>query len=234
MRRPAVARVDLDNCNGCGRCVDDCPFAAVTLGLRTDGQPFLHQAVVDPALCVACGICAGACPTSTPFRRASDLVPGIDLPDLPLREVREQTRRVAAGLSGNARIIVFGCDHGAAARGVERDGVGAVRLPCIAMLPPAFIDYALSRDLADGVMLIGCGEDACYHRFGVQWTEGRIAGTRDPYLRARVPRERLATLWAGSAEPARLAEALDTFAADLAAQAQAQPVRPVERMACDD
>ena len=208
--------------------------------MRTDGQPFSHQAVVDPALCVACGICAGACPTSTPFRRASDLVPGIDLPDLPLREVREQTRRVAAGLSGNARIIVFGCDHGAAARGVERDGVGAVRLPCIAMLPPAFIDYALSRDLADGVMLIGCGEDACYHRFGVQWTEGRIAGTRDPYLRARVPRERLATLWAGSAEPARLAEALDTFAADLAAlppapvQAPPRPVCPVERIACND
>ena len=30
---------------------------------------------VNPGLCVSCGICAGACPTSMPFRRATELVP---------------------------------------------------------------------------------------------------------------------------------------------------------------
>jgi Fe-S-cluster-containing hydrogenase component 2 len=68
--------------------------------------------VVDPDLCVVCGICAGACPTSTPFRRMSDLVPGIDLPDRTIASLRDQLEVAAARLKGTQRIVVFGCDHG--------------------------------------------------------------------------------------------------------------------------
>ena len=63
------------------------------------------------------------------------------------------------------------------------------------MLPPSFIDFALSRDLADGVMLAGCAEGACHYRLGNDWTQQRIDGERDPYLRKRVPRERLSVSW---------------------------------------
>ena len=53
----------------------------VTLTVTDDGG-LTHtasvEAVVNDALCVACGICAGACPTSTPFRRRAALTPGID------------------------------------------------------------------------------------------------------------------------------------------------------------
>lgn len=80
MRKPAVAVVNLANCNGCTRCMADCPYNAITMQVRSDGRPFEGEAVVDPSLCVACGICAGACPTSTPFRRMSELIPGIDAP----------------------------------------------------------------------------------------------------------------------------------------------------------
>ena len=59
MRRSPAAVVDLDNCNGCGRCVADCPFDAVTLRPRTDGAAFAEEAVVDPDICVSCG-CASA------------------------------------------------------------------------------------------------------------------------------------------------------------------------------
>ena len=69
-------------------------------------------------------------------------------------------------------------------------------MPCVAMMPPSLIDFILSRDLADGVVVAGCPESACYNRLGVDWTEQRFAGKRDPYLRARVPRERIATVWA--------------------------------------
>ena len=34
-RRAPVAEIDLDNCNGCGRCHDDCPFGAITMAART-------------------------------------------------------------------------------------------------------------------------------------------------------------------------------------------------------
>jgi hypothetical protein len=53
MRRVAVAAVDLDNCNGCKRCAEDCPFGAIVMGPRTDGLPFEQEAVVDPRSALA-------------------------------------------------------------------------------------------------------------------------------------------------------------------------------------
>ncbi len=219
-RRAAAAAVNLDNCNGCERCANDCPYNAILMRPRSDALPFEQEASVDAALCVGCGICAGACPTSTPFRRASELVPGIDLPDRPLRALRERVEATAAKLTGEARVMVFGCDHAAAVEslgeslGSER--VGAISLPCVAALPPSFIDYVLSRNLADGVVVTGCRDGECFNRFGVDWMTARLAGTRDPYLRKRVPRTRLLTFWAAGADRAALARAVETFRADLA------------------
>jgi quinol-cytochrome oxidoreductase complex cytochrome b subunit/coenzyme F420-reducing hydrogenase delta subunit/NAD-dependent dihydropyrimidine dehydrogenase PreA subunit len=212
LRRAPVALVDLANCNGCTRCASDCPYNAITMMPRTDGRAFEREAVVNPALCVSCGICAGACPTSMPFRRATELVPGIDLPSLSMATLRNRVRSAAGGLSGDARIMVFGCDHGVRVAGVRGPQTGAISLACIGQLPPAFIDYVLSRDLADGVLLTGCGDGTCHHRFGIDWTERRLAGERDPHLRARVARERLATAWVGRDQATRLERALAEFA----------------------
>ena len=196
LRQRPIAKVDLANCNGCTRCQVDCPFSAITMVPRSDGRPFEREAEVDPDLCTACGICAGACPTSTPFRRATDMVPGIDLVDRPLHQLRDDVHAAAAKLSGGNRVLVFGCDHGLAKTLATMEGVAPVTLPCIGNLPPSFIDYILSRDLADGVFLSGCGGGDCHARFGLRWTEQRLAGVRDPHLRARVPRERIGQLWA--------------------------------------
>lgn len=198
--REKAAVVDLANCNGCTRCVEDCPYAAVEMRPRTDDRPFDRQAVVDPALCVACGICVGACPTSMPFRRASELIPGIDLPDLPIRDLRDRVDAVAASIAGPTRVMVFGCEHGYDVERLSDAGVAVLRIPCIGMLPPAFIDYVLSRRLAEGVMLTGCSEGECHNRHGVNWTKARLARTRDPYLRKRVPPERIETAWAPPVE----------------------------------
>jgi len=67
------------------------------------------------------------------------------------------------------------------------------------------------------VAIAGCSESACYNRLGLEWTRQRIAGERDPYLRARVPRERLATIWASPLEQARFNDELASFKARLAA-----------------
>ena len=216
MRRVAVAAVDLDNCNGCKRCAEDCPFGAIVMGPRTDGLPFEQEAVVDPSICVGCGICAGACPTSTPFRRATELIPGIDLTQRPLRELRATLEATAARLRGKSRIIVFGCDPGGDLSMLRTDSRSAIAVPCVAALPPSFIDYALSRNLADGVFVAGCREHACYHRFGIRWMQERLARKRDPYLRARVQRARIHLHW-GAADRRALQRELDAFAVRLAA-----------------
>ena len=49
-----VARVAADLCEGCGTCVEICPFVAISLG---------SVASVDGAACMGCGVCARACPS---------------------------------------------------------------------------------------------------------------------------------------------------------------------------
>jgi ferredoxin/coenzyme F420-reducing hydrogenase delta subunit len=207
LRRAKPAEVDLAHCNGCTRCADDCPYEAIRMVPRTDGMPFPTQAQVNPALCVTCGICVGACPSSTPFRRSTDLRTGIDLPDRPLRLLRECVVAAATTLLESPRIMTLTCEHGAGARRT----VGTVVLPCVAMAPPSLIDFILSRNLADGIIVAGCAESACYHRLGVAWTKQRFDRTRDPYLRARVPRDRIAMIWTLALETRRFKREVAIF-----------------------
>ncbi|MGQ7793655.1 cytochrome b N-terminal domain-containing protein [Faunimonas sp. B44] len=228
-RRPRAAEVDLAHCNGCNRCVEDCPYEAIELVPRSDGLPFPEQAQVKPNLCVSCGICMGACPSSSPFRRTTELRTGIDLPDYPLRALRERVLAAAQTLTGPSRILVLGCEHGAAGGGRP----DTVAVPCAAMVPPSMIDFILSRRLADGVMVAGCSESTCYNRLGAQWTKARFTRERDPYLRARVPRERLATIWASPWETARLEAALAALSAEVGTLPDPAP-RPALRAASSE
>ncbi|MEM7221825.1 MAG: hydrogenase iron-sulfur subunit [Pseudomonadota bacterium] len=221
--RHQPAKVDLANCNGCQRCADDCPYSAILMRPRSDGLPFDSEAVVAPNLCVSCGICAGACPTSTPFRRKSDLVPGIDLIDAPLSDLRAHIELLSTELREGPRVFLFGCQHAAALEALAGPAVATIALPCTAALPPSFIDYVLSRDLADGVFLTGCREGDCYNRDGIRWTEARLAGTRDPYLRKRVSRERIEVFWAAKSDREALAKALAAFRDRLAVPHREQP-----------
>jgi hypothetical protein len=65
----------------------------------------------------------------------------------------------------------------------------------MAQIPPSFIDFILSRDLADGVMLAGCAGSDCQYRLGQTWTEQRLGRQRDPRLRKRVDDRRVAMSW---------------------------------------
>ena len=213
--RPKAARVDLDNCNGCGRCFDDCPYAAITLQPRTDGKPLPRQAVVDPSLCAGCGFCAGASPSSTPFRSAPDLVSGIDMPQQPINARATELERAIASLRGETRIVVFGCRSGADIRSVSGAHAASVSMICTGMLPPSFVEYAL-RAGADGVLVTGCRYGDCEFRFGNNWTEEHLAAQREPHLRTAFADDRMRVAWLGPTDAAALAVELDRFRDDLA------------------
>jgi coenzyme F420-reducing hydrogenase delta subunit len=157
----------------------------------------------------------GACPTATPFRRRSALKAGIELPEYPVLELRERTLARSKDLEGDDRVMVYGCGYGADLSAIAGASVAVVELPCVAMLPPSFIDFLITRRHVDGVFLTGCRAGDCYERLGARWMEQRIAGERDPHLRPRVPRERMATFWAGAAGGAALARELTEFRARL-------------------
>ena len=164
--------------------------------------------MVDADLCTGCGICVGACPSSTPFRSISELVTGIDLPAAPINDLRRQMRQGLAALSAERPIVVFGCVHGTAVAPLAGADVAAFSLVCAGQLPPSFVEYAL-RDGAAGVLVSGCREGGCEYRLGQRWTEDRLLGLREPHLRASVPRERLELAWADPGERASLQEALE-------------------------
>jgi coenzyme F420-reducing hydrogenase delta subunit/ferredoxin len=236
LRKPVpepVARVDLANCNGCGRCALDCPYNAIVMAPRSDGRRAARQPLVLADLCASCGICAGACPSSTPFRSAEELVTGIDMPQLTIGEARERMGEALARLAGDAKVLVFGCDCAGDAGRLEGPGVAAVSLMCTGMLPPSFVEYAL-RGGAEGVLVTGCRASDCAYRLGNRLTEERLRGEREPHLRASVDRERLCVAWAGRGEEARLADTLAQFRArlrGLAAPAHRAPPKRVRSRA---
>lgn len=217
-----VALVDPPNCSGCRRCFDDCPYAAITMV----AHPTRHGrqlAQVDSDLCASCGICVGACPSSTPFRHAAELVTGIDMPAAPIGALRERLRQGLAALGeASDKVVVFQCEHGADRKSLAGQGVLALELICAAQLPPSFVEYAL-RDGAAGVVVSGCAEDGCAYRLGQRWSAQRLQGKREPRLRAAAPRERLVEVWAGAGDEARVTAAVQGLRRRLAELPAASP-----------
>ena len=212
-KQTPIAVVNPPNCNGCRRCFVDCPYGAVAMQPHPD-KPGHELAHVIPELCASCGICAGACPSSTPFRSIEQLVTGIDMPQQPVGALREEMERKIAALSGPVKIAVFGCECAADARRLENADTAVLNLMCSGLLPPSFVEYAL-RSGADGVLVTGCREGSCAYRFGAQLTEQRLTGRREPHLRPTVPVERLRLAWADRHEMSGLKETLEDFRNDL-------------------
>jgi Pyruvate/2-oxoacid:ferredoxin oxidoreductase delta subunit len=54
-------RVDVEECKGCGLCVDACPPRAIVLGERLNRFGY-RTAAYTGVSCTACGICFMVCP----------------------------------------------------------------------------------------------------------------------------------------------------------------------------
>jgi ferredoxin/coenzyme F420-reducing hydrogenase delta subunit len=217
--RAPAAVVDPANCNGCGQCVADCPYVAITLVPHSTSGRYALQALVDPDRCASCGICAGACPSSTPFRSAAVLASGIELPQLTVDSLRVRLRAALAPGANQARYIVFGCDCGADVTPLASAQVAVFSLPCTGMLPPSFIAFALRRG-AQGVVVSTCGEGDCAYRLGAEWIGQRLSGRREPRLRRSVPRDRVCLVAAGQKEQGRVGSALAALRSRLEAPAR--------------
>lgn len=210
-RRQPVAEVYLPDCTGCGFCAEDCPYGAIDMLPRSDGRNFKLEARVNATLCVSCGICTGSCPSSSPFRQRSPLTTGIEMPHYTIDDFRSELDRARDSGRSNGQVLVFGCDHGVSVDQAAAAGTHSMTLPCVGLLPPAGIDYALRNSGYAGVAVAGCADCDCHHRLGERWTQERIDRARQPGLRARVPRERLVTVWLKPGQEKELARALAEF-----------------------
>ncbi len=69
---------------------------------------------------------------------------------------------------------------------------------------------------AGGVIVAGCSQGGCAFRLGERWTTERLAGLREPQLRASVPCERLRMVYAGRGQEWQLAVAVEELSSELA------------------
>ena len=210
-----AAVVHLDHCNGCEQCAEDCPYDAISVQARTDGAKFENEVKVNPHLCAACGICVGSCPSSNPFRQKGKLlVTGIDMPQMPINDIRERMNAALASLTGENKIIIMGCDNALDVSRLEEPGLEALSLFCIGMMPASLVDYALANG-ADGVFITGCRSGDCYHRFGNIWLDKRFEGSRQPILRRRAERARIEVFRAAATDSSNLQKELAEFKAHI-------------------
>lgn len=194
-RQPAPAQVVETRCNECRKCYSDCPYNAIEMIARTDGnEKYQAQASVIPSKCVSCGICTGSCDTAGI---------GIDW----LSSIDERKRITSwlgqAKSEGESVHIAFACAESAAAgltvdaatgRCDELPGYRVLQVPCAGWVHPLMIERAM-RNGADGVMIVSCGPGECSYREGAEWTALRLEGSREPALRPdKVDREKVLLL----------------------------------------
>jgi heterodisulfide reductase subunit A-like polyferredoxin/coenzyme F420-reducing hydrogenase delta subunit len=162
MVRPVRATVDRGKCTICLTCARFCPHGAIGWD---------NRAIVMPAACQGCGICAAECPME-----AIQLVESSDA------QVEAQ---LAAWESGTQvlrpRLVGFCCQRSAyQAMGLAVElghtlppGLQVVRVPCAGKVDVDYILKAFETG-ADGVMVMGCHEDNCRSLRGNTYAQWRV------------------------------------------------------------
>jgi coenzyme F420-reducing hydrogenase delta subunit/Pyruvate/2-oxoacid:ferredoxin oxidoreductase delta subunit len=182
-KRRQPASVVASRCNECKKCYTDCPYEAIEMIGRTDGNArYLTESSVIASKCVGCGICAGSCDTM-----------GIGLDWF---SSIEQRRLIGSWMKqaqdeGETVHVAFVCAESAGANleidpvtglCAELPGYRALRVPCAGWVQPLIIERAIRQE-ASGVLVVTCPPDQCSYREGAEWERLRIEGVREPALR---------------------------------------------------
>jgi ferredoxin len=209
VERWAPSVVDPRLCTGCNQCPQDCPWDAITMVERDDDRPSL-VALVNPARCVSCGICAGSC---APM--------GVGPPGRTGRDQLAETRIViGAGLpdAGSKRVIAICCSQAPESHveSIRARGAHVHVVTCVGNLHSSVVEVFV-RSGAPGVVICGCPPRDCVGREGPKWLHERLYNDREAELQPRVDRRRVRTL---TLAPGARGEALagyDAIARDLTA-----------------
>jgi len=162
-----VVNVDLESCKGCVLCQQACPFEAMKVIPRTDGEPYEQQAEVVPTRCAECGFCVNACEfdaVSMGEWSKSAFQDHIE----SLLEPEPSSNGSSAGPSA----IAFVCERSfdqenffnqKKTRLAHNEEIASMTIPCIGVVSPAIVDYSISAG-ARGIIVIGCRGLDCHYR----------------------------------------------------------------------
>ena len=215
--RPVRATVNRGKCTICLTCARMCPHGAIGWD---------NRALVMPAGCQGCGICAAECPMEA-----------IQLTDASDAQVEAQLAAWGAGAQVlQPRLVSFCCQRSAyeamglavALGHVLPPGLQVVRVPCAGKVDVDYILKAFETG-ADGVMVIGCHEDNCRSLRGNTYASWRVEAVQRMLAEVGLEPERVAFATVASnmgSEFARLVGGMEERLAALSGRPPVTEVRP--------
>jgi heterodisulfide reductase subunit A len=190
-KEPITARVDLDKCTVCGRCVPVCPFDAIDLvgSVKTGTINFIEAA------CEGCGTCAAEC--------------NFDAIEMPYFTKEQIFAQIDAALLGKPeeKVLVFACNWCSYA-GADQAGIEKVQYPssgrvirsmCSGRIEEDFITRAFDRG-AGAVLVTGCRLGDCHYIDANQQTLKRFNFWQRKLARKGIVEERLQLQWVSASE----------------------------------
>lgn len=198
-------------CTGCGQCVIDCPFEAISMVPDPTGRLPHALASVNPARCVSCGLCAGSC---------DQLAIGP-----PARDGHAQAHAVkhlAANADREAMVLVHCGQDGVGEALAARLAGGGHRLrllevDCAGALHTLAVSQLLHAHR--GVFVLGCPARRCRSREGVPLALERLLQGREPELKQPLDATRVRFASGGRADLGALLTEFERFVADCGRQA---------------
>ncbi len=195
LSEPITAEVDGEKCKLCGKCVEVCPYGAISLDAKRK-----VPASVNPAACAGCGTCAAECPFDA-----------IVMNHFTDEQIMGQVDNVLSDSPEN-RVLVFACNWcsyaGADYAGVSRlqypPSVRLVRTMCSGRVDESFLWEGFAKG-APVILVSGCHIGDCHYNNANRWTVKRVDKIRKKMEKLGIRPERLRLEWVSAAEGMRFA-----------------------------
>ncbi len=195
LSEPITAEVVPEKCKLCSKCVEVCPYGAISLDVK-------HKipASVNPAACAGCGTCAAECPFDA-----------IVMNHFTDEQILGQVDKL---LPNN--VLVFACNWcsyaGADYAGVSRlqypPSIRLVRTMCSGRVDESFIWEGFAKG-APVILVSGCHIGDCHYIDANKWTVKRVEKIQKKMEILGIRPDRLRLEWVSAAEGIRFARLMD-------------------------
>ncbi len=176
VRRPErKSTVDTDACAGCMQCYKDCPFEAIDMLKRDDGSR-RQFAMVNPAKCVSCGLCAGSCDdynVGPPGRKGDD-------------QLQAAERYLDALGEKIPELCLIYCESNRSMQNtvhklsLRYPSISPYAVACTGSVHAYAVEHLMKK--VPSVLVVSCPEENCVNRRGHELALGRLLGRAGPHL----------------------------------------------------
>jgi len=191
---PIIAKVDIDECTGCGKCSKQCLFGAIRIEDKVVS--------IAQAMCRGCGNCISSCKFDA-----------ISIVNYTEEQMRAQLR--AALRHPEDKVIVFAC-HWCSYAGADFAGtsrlqysprVRIIKTMCSCRVTTDLIKYAFVLG-APKVLVSGCHPGDCHYLDNNLFTRDRVVRLKEKLKSRGINPDRLMLEWVSASEGHRFVEAI--------------------------